>query len=201
MENARNKLTDYIISGYFLYGRFRFKKILTAIYFIVFPLILILAFTKVLPETLLFCVIILTPVGAAIAIHLLFWLMRAVRVTQAVKRLEKSGAVAQALQELEDSGRPCFEKRDVFFGPQYVFFFRYGVVLSYDDIIRLRIDAQYDKPQTRTLKKNFLWAKLSDGKWVPLASTRVLHPIAASIKPLQDYVSALTSRNTDIIKE
>jgi hypothetical protein len=197
-----DKLRDYMISGYVLIGRFRLKRRLTVILFLVFSLALAAMMLAPLPAGLRAIVILLVMIGGILGVFQLFWIVRAVRVSRNIAWLEKHGGSREALRELESEGRPYFEKQDVVFGAQYGFFFSSGVVLSYRDIAALHLEGKTDGPSFAHAMpaRNILWARLRDGKWMPLAITFAFAGIraAASVKQLKDYASELMKRNPGI---
>lgn len=196
MEEAE-KLADYMIGGFFLMGRFRLKRKLTVIYFILFALQNALCYLNILPLFLrLFLPVMLIP-GALITFCMLFWLPRAARVSRMVGSLARRGDCGEALRELEETGRRNFAGGEVIFAPRYGFFFPSGAVLSYGDIAALRIQAEYNKPRgVRFLPmRSVLWARLADGKWVPLAYAAGPNRGEATLEPLRKYASELMKRS------
>jgi hypothetical protein len=205
MSEAAIKLRNYMISGFFLIGRFRLKRNFTVIHFIVLSLTSATLILTPLPAGLQATLILLVMIGGIIGVFLLFWTVRAVRVTRIIGRLEKRGGSGDALRELEVEGKPYFEKADVVFGAQYGFFFSSGVVLSYRDITGLHLEGKTDRP-SHTLAmptRNILWARLSEGKWVPLAITFAFAGVRAqaSVKQLKNYAAELMERNPKITWE
>lgn len=202
MGDAGNKLADYMISGFFLHGHFRLKRNMTVIHFIVFPLIFALTFTDILSLSLRLFFIFPMLAGIVVSIYRIIWIIRAARVSWAMKRLEKRGDCEDALRELEEKGKPYYEKKDVVFGSRYAFFFPSGAVLSYRDIVGLQIVAECEKPQcVRSLPKyNVLRARLSDGKWILLSYqfTFAANRGPAAIESLRNDAAELLKYNATI---
>ncbi len=199
---AGDKLRDYMVSGYFLFGRFRLKRNFTRIHFLIFFLALAVLLLVRLPAGLLAAFLLLVMIDAVVGVFLLFWIVRAVRVSRNIAWLEKHGSSKEALREIEAEGKPYFERQDVVFGAQYAFFFSSGVVSSYRDITSLHLEAKADRPSYAHAMptRNILWARLSRGKWVPLAIKFDFAGVraAASVKQLKNYAAELIARNPQI---
>lgn len=204
MGDTGSKLADYMIGGYFLYGQFRLKRKLTVIHCIVFPLLLVSCSIGILPVFLRVSLIVLFIPGMLITICLIFWIPRAVRVSRAVGRLEKRGACEEALREIEENGKPYYRKEEAVFGSRYLFLFSSGTVLAYHDIAKLKIEANYDKPNAlrHLIINDALWARLTDGKWLPLAYTAAgRNRGLATLQPLRKYASEIMKHNPAIEME
>lgn len=201
MENSSGKLADYMISGFFLRGHFQAKKYLTIIHFILFSLTTFLVFTNTLPENYRLLMILPFMAGIVITICQLFWIVRAVRVTNSIRRLEILGKCETALREIEDTRKSNFDKIDVIFCSNFAYFFPNGFVLSYEDVSKLYIASGFNRTKFAHYpsRKNVLWAKLSGGNWLPLAYTlSILSHNPACIKPLQNYAKELKEHNPAI---
>ena len=203
MGEAGRRLADYLISGFFLNGHFRLKQRLTYVYFIVFSLVCAGLFIGWVPDIIKLSLIIPFLAGLILSVRQLFWTARAARVSRSVKRLENLGQCYNALQELEETGGRVFQKQDVVFSLRYAFFFTSGAAVSYSDIMRLRIEANYSKPTyLRSMTEgNALWAKLGDGTWLMLAATRIRKRNDIIIRPLRNYATELIKHNPSITME
>lgn len=194
------RLADYLISGFFLYGRYRMKRNFAVSVFVLFPLITVLCFTELLPVNFRLALLLPWFAGMVFAVFLIPWAVRAIRVSRVVRRLVGRGGCGEALGELREDGRPFYERRAVVFGRKYAFFFPYGVAFPYDDAARLHFQVEIDKPRgIRSLPgRNILWAKMKDGKWFPLAWSSAVFHREAFLKPLREYAAELIKRNPAI---
>lgn len=195
MKDAGNKLKDYMI-----FGHFRLKRHLTMIHFLVFLLIIALLTRRSLPVGLhVFLSLLLLP-GIVITICLIAWIIRAIRVSNTVRRLQKRGDCVDALREIEKFGKTSFERRDVLFGSHYVFFFHYGGIRSYSEIVSLNIKVGKNIPHPMRYmpKRNILWAKTSKKKWLRLACTPTIYQSTNSLETLQNYAAELMKHNSAI---
>jgi hypothetical protein len=193
------RLADYLISGFFLHGRYRMKRNFAISVFVLFPLLTALCFTELLPAEFRLALLLPWIPGFVSVVFLIPWTARALRVSRVVRRLAGRGGCGEALRELRENGRPHYERREVFWGRRYAFFFPYGVAFPYDDAAELNFQLEYNKPRGRSMPtRNILWGKMKDGKWFPLAHSSTLLPRAVSLKPLQEYAAELIKRNPAI---
>lgn len=196
-------LADYLIGGSILYGRFSLKRNLAILHFIIFPLLFTAFFITWMPAIIKVLLIVPVLAGIVITVFQILWIGRAVRVYRTVRRLQERGECEAAIQEIKAAGKPLLHNQDVFFGRHFAFFFQSGAVVSYHDIVGLRLEVNVNKPHyPRSVGEgNTLWAKRTDGRWISLHSTHTFRWSAAVVVPHKSYAAELMTRNPSITWE